>query len=74
VSKLPVVSGQDCLKALCRAGFKLRRQESSHMILRRDEPFCQVVVPDHRVLDRGILRGILRVAGITPDEFRQLLG
>ncbi len=26
------------------------------MVLRRDEPFGQVVVPDHKELDRGTLR------------------
>ena len=53
MSPLPVVSGRRCVRALERAGFYLRRQTGSHMILRRDKPFAQVVVPDHRVLDRG---------------------
>ncbi len=43
------------------------------MILRRIEPFAQVVVPDHRELDRGTLRGILRLAGLGVDEFLALL-
>ena len=29
-------------------GFYLRRQEGSHLILRRDNPFAQLVVPDHK--------------------------
>jgi predicted RNA binding protein YcfA (HicA-like mRNA interferase family) len=73
VSKLPVVSGRDCAKALGRAGFQLRRQEGSHMILRRDDPFAQVVVPDHKELDRGTLRAILRGAGLSVEEFVSLL-
>lgn len=43
------------------------------MILRRQDPFAQVVVPDHDVLDRGTLRAILRQAGINVDEFVRLL-
>ena len=43
------------------------------MILRRDEPFAQAVVPDHRVLDRGTLGSILRQAGLGVDEFTRLL-
>jgi len=74
VSKLPSVSGRDCLKALEKAGFRLRRQEGSDIILRRDDPFAQVVVPDHRELDRGTLRAILRGAGISVDEFIAFLG
>jgi predicted RNA binding protein YcfA (HicA-like mRNA interferase family) len=69
VSKLPSVSGRDCAKALAKVGFRLRRQEGSHMVLRRDEPFAQVVVPDHKELDRGTLRAILRGAGIAVEEF-----
>jgi predicted RNA binding protein YcfA (HicA-like mRNA interferase family) len=44
------------------------------MILRRDQPFSQVVVPDHKELDRGTLRAILRGAGVSVEEFMELLG
>ena len=37
--------------------------------MRRDEPFAQVVVPDHKELDRGTLRGILRQADLSIDDF-----
>ena len=73
MSRLPVVSGQQCRKALMEAGFIFRRQEGSHMILRRDDPFAQVVVPDHKELDRGTLRAILRAAGVSVDEFQTFL-
>jgi predicted RNA binding protein YcfA (HicA-like mRNA interferase family) len=43
------------------------------MILRRDNPFAQTVVPNHRQIDRGTLRAILRQAEIPPDEFSKLL-
>ena len=73
MSKFPVISGRACVKALGRAGFYLKRREGSHMILRRDEPFGQVVVPDHKELDRGTLGAILRQAGLGADEFSRLL-
>ncbi len=60
MSKLPVISGCECLRALEKTDFYLKRQKGSHMILRRDDPFTQVVVPAHKVLDRGTLRGIIR--------------
>jgi len=56
-----------------RIGFRVIRQVGSHIVLRRDEPFCQVVVPDHKMLDRGTLRSILRSVGLTADRFRELL-
>ena len=71
--KLPRLSGRQCVKALSRAGFYERRQHGSHIILRRDEPFAQLVVPDHKELDRGTLRAIIRQANLTVDEFNTLL-
>jgi predicted RNA binding protein YcfA (HicA-like mRNA interferase family) len=59
--------------ALLKAGFKIKRQHGSNIILRRDSPFTQVVVPDHKELDTGTLRAILRQAGVSPEEFQELL-
>ena len=73
MSKLPVISGMECRKALARVGFLFKRQEGSHMIMRRDDPFAQVVVPDHKVLDRGTLRTIIRRADLSVGEFVRLL-
>lgn len=73
MNKLPRVSGRECVKALGKAGFYFKRQEGSHMILRRDDPFAQVVVPDHKELDRGTLRAIIRQAGLSVDEFIYLM-
>lgn len=73
MSRLPRTSGRDCVKALGKVGFYLKRQHGSHLILRRDDPFSQVVVPNHRELDRGTLRAIIRQAGLSVNEFVQLL-
>lgn len=72
MSGLPRISGRECVKALAQAGFYLKRQEGSHMVLRRDDPFAQVVVPDHKELDRGTLRAIIRQTGLSVDEFIKL--
>ena len=74
MSGLPRISGRECVKALNKVGFYLKRQEGSHMVLRRDDPFGQIVVPDHKELDRGTLRAILRGAGLAVEEFMALLG
>ena len=71
--KLPRVSGSDVVRALGKAGFTLRRQHGSHMILRRDNPFAQTVVPNHKQIDRGTLRAILRQTGLSVEEFTKLL-
>jgi len=73
MSSLPQISGRECVKALSKVGFKLRRQHGSHVILKRDEPFTQLVIPDHKELDRGTLRAIIRQASLTEDQFADLL-
>lgn len=43
------------------------------MILRRNKPFGQVVVPNHKELDRGTLRAIIWQSSLSVDEFTKLL-
>jgi predicted RNA binding protein YcfA (HicA-like mRNA interferase family) len=74
VAKLPTdLSGQEVRAALERAGFVFRRQKGSHMVLRRDRPYARAVVPDHKQLRSGTLRRIILDAGLSVDEFIQLL-
>ena len=73
--KLPVVSGRETIRALERAGFYLARQEGSHNTLvhlqRRRR--TTVTVHGNEDLPVGTLRTILRQAGLTVDEFVDLL-
>jgi predicted RNA binding protein YcfA (HicA-like mRNA interferase family) len=64
--KLPILSGQDLVKALERLGFEQIRQRGSHIVLRRGSAGC--VVPMHKEVKTGTLAGILRQAGVTQDE------
>lgn len=63
----PALSGAEIIQALERLGFEQVRQRGSHVVLRRGERGC--VVPLHREVKRGTLGGIVRQAGVTPDEF-----
>jgi hypothetical protein len=38
------------------------------MILRGDEPYAQVVVTDHKILDRGTLRALIQQASVSMEE------
>ena len=73
MSKLPSISGKECIQALEKIGFYQKRQESSHMIMRRDEPFAQVVVPNHSEIAKGTLRAIIRDLELSIEEFVLLL-
>jgi predicted RNA binding protein YcfA (HicA-like mRNA interferase family) len=65
--KLPVISGMETIKALQTLGFSVARQRGSHVVLRKGASGC--VVPNHHELKTGTLAGILKQAGISPDDF-----
>ncbi len=69
--KRPDVSGPEAQRALERLGFVFKRQSGSHVILRRGHRGC--VVPRHREISRGTLRGIWQQAGVSVDEFIEAL-
>jgi predicted RNA binding protein YcfA (HicA-like mRNA interferase family) len=69
--KLPDVSGKEARRALERLGFVFKRQRGSHVILRRGNRGC--VVPMHREINRGTLKGILEQAGVSTEEFMAAL-
>lgn len=74
MSALPVVSGREVVKALEKIGYVLDRQRGSHMILRQPTPpHRRVTVPDHKEVAKGTLRAIIRQAGLTVEEFNDLL-
>jgi predicted RNA binding protein YcfA (HicA-like mRNA interferase family) len=56
-----------------KAGFYIKRRKGSHIVLRKDNPFAQVVVPDHRYIDTGTLDAILDGANLSVEEFIKLL-
>lgn len=73
MSKLPIVSGAECIKALEKLGFVVYRQRGSHITLVREDPATQVTVPNHREIAKGTLRSIIRQISLTVDEFIDLL-
>jgi predicted RNA binding protein YcfA (HicA-like mRNA interferase family) len=74
MSKMPVVSGEEALKAFRKIGYEFDHQTGSHMILRKTTtPFRRLTVPNHRELAKGTLRSLIREAGLTVEEFVRLL-
>jgi predicted RNA binding protein YcfA (HicA-like mRNA interferase family) len=73
--KLPVVSGERVVRALKRAGFAELRQRGSHVSLekRAGEKTFRTVVPLHSTLAKGTLSDILKQAGLSVEEFLELL-
>ena len=69
--KLPKLSGKELVKALNKFGFVLVRQKGSHIILKKKSESGDIgtVVPDHKELAEGTVRGALKLAKISVEEF-----
>ncbi|RMG28206.1 MAG: type II toxin-antitoxin system HicA family toxin [Methanobacteriota archaeon] len=66
-------SGREVIKALRRIGFVVDHQKGSHVFLHNLEKNVSVVVPDHKELKKGTLNSILKRAGITLEELKNLV-
>jgi predicted RNA binding protein YcfA (HicA-like mRNA interferase family) len=73
---VPVVKAKECLKALQRAGFYVDHQTGSHArLFHRNKSRLKVTIPIHnKDLPPGTLKSILRQAGLSVEEFLDLLG
>ncbi|MCK4625113.1 MAG: type II toxin-antitoxin system HicA family toxin [Phycisphaerae bacterium] len=70
--RLAGVSGRKAVAAFCRAGYRVARQRGSHIILRR-RGYPNLVIPNHRSVAPFLLRAQVRRAGLTEEEFLDLL-
>ena len=72
MSRLPSCSGADTVKAFCQLGYEVDHQTGSHIILRHPSQ-RRLTVPNHRELAKGTLRSLIREAGLTKEQFTDLL-
>jgi predicted RNA binding protein YcfA (HicA-like mRNA interferase family) len=73
MAKLPVISGLTAVKAFSKAGWILSRQTGSHVIMEKVGHVTTLSVPTHKELKRGTLRDLIKDAGLTVEEFVELL-
>ncbi|QTX31370.1 type II toxin-antitoxin system HicA family toxin [Aminithiophilus ramosus] len=69
---LPRLTGAEMIAFLKRCGFRRTRQRGSHVVMENDDGRV-TVVPLHegKTLGTGILKTILKSAGIAEDELRR---
>ncbi len=72
MSKLPVVSGKEAVRAFERLGYEQARQKGSHAFM-RSAGRPSISVPLHNPIKRGTLRSIIRDAGFSVEEFVRAL-
>lgn len=75
MSRLASVSYEQALRAFRRLGFQEIRTKGSHVLLRRETERGrqQTVLPKHKELKPGTLRGALELAGVSQAEFLRAL-
>ena len=73
--KLPVLSGRELIDILVKAGFEEIRQKGSHVSMRRTTGYGSIgcVVPLHKELAIGTLRGILRQVQLSPEQLIHII-
>ncbi len=73
MGKLNNISGKEAAKAFEKADWVPRGQTGSHLILTKAGVRANLTVPLHSELAPGTLRALIRVSGLTVDEFLQLI-
>ncbi len=74
MGKLANISGREAVKIFAKVGYRLERQQGSHMILNNDRPgYPILVIPDHKEIAPNLLRAQIKRAGLSVDEFFKLL-
>ena len=72
--KLPVLSHLEVVKALNKIGYNIDHQTCSYVIQRQDtEPYRRLTIPNHKEISKGTINSIIKQAGLTRDEFIELL-
>jgi predicted RNA binding protein YcfA (HicA-like mRNA interferase family) len=72
MSRLPMISGDEFAKAVRKIGYVWEHTEGSHMILFHPSG-RRLSVPRHKELGRGLLRALIKDAGLSREEFLKLL-
>jgi predicted RNA binding protein YcfA (HicA-like mRNA interferase family) len=68
-SSIPVLSGREVVRAFERLGWQVARQRASHIVLVKAGEIATLSVPDHKEVARGTLRGLIRTANVSVQDF-----
>lgn len=72
MARLPIISGDDFVKAMRKIGYVWDHTEGSHMILLHTSR-GRLSVPRHKELGRGLLRALIRDVDLSREEFIALM-
>lgn len=66
---LPVMSGQETVRAFTKLGWSVARQRSSHIVMIKVGELATLSIPDHKEVAKGTPRKLIRDAGLTVEQF-----
>ncbi|KAA6463257.1 type II toxin-antitoxin system HicA family toxin [Acidobacteria bacterium AB60] len=69
MGRLANISGKEAVKAFQKFGWEVRGQVGSHVVMTKTGLRHNLTIPQHPELAPGTLRGLIRTAGITVEEF-----
>jgi predicted RNA binding protein YcfA (HicA-like mRNA interferase family) len=70
--KLKLCSGQEAVHKFQRAGWSIARQKGSHLMMTKPDFEYTISIPLHNELGIGILRKLIKLAGISIEQFNNL--
>lgn len=68
--KVPGVNHRDAVRALQKAGFRISR-EGKHIVMTNGQRI--ITIPRHDPVNAFTMGGIVHDAGLTAEEFKELL-
>ena len=73
MGRLANISGKEAVKAFQKAGWESLGQVGSHLVMVKSGVRVNLSIPQHKELSVGTLRALIRNAGLTVEEFLELL-
>jgi predicted RNA binding protein YcfA (HicA-like mRNA interferase family) len=73
MGRLGNISGKKAAKGFEKAGWRAIGQMGSHLVMIKSGIRVNLSIPQHKELSIGTLRKLIRLAGLTVDEFLRLL-
>jgi predicted RNA binding protein YcfA (HicA-like mRNA interferase family) len=73
MGRLANISGREAAKAFQKAGWQPMGQVGSHLVLVKPGVRVNLSIPQHRELASGTLRALIRNAGLSVQDFLDLL-
>ena len=67
----PTISGREAVRTFETFGWNAVRQKGSHIAMTKPGEIATLSIPDHKEVAKGTLRGLIRAAGLTIEQFIQ---